>query len=206
MLNLRNFRWSYSSAAKVFELEFSHEYWPDLAPDYFLTKLAGASSPLQYNYFEVVLVNPSNTNDSSTVYVELCEYIPISTVTHPLQLAFANVTPSFTTVPTIKPSSFASAAEAYEHEINNTGSSVYHLKHYPLRGNGRFHTLSSMNSLNLTKRELIEDEPFNLLDFRIFNEYFGYNGNHGGNGHQGSCSYVLGQTGVLPSGVYRKIS
>ena len=205
MLNLRNFRWSYDVTGVVFELEFATDYWPDLAPDYFLTKLAGSSSPLQYNYFEIALLEPFDGN-SGKAYIQLAEYIPISSVTHPLQILFASLSPEFTEVPSIKASSFSSAAEAYEHLISNTNQNVYHLKHYPLRGNGRFHTLSSMQTLNLTKKELIQDEPFNILDFKIFNEYFGYNGNHGGNGHQGSCSYVLGQTGMLPSGVYRKIS
>ena len=206
MLNLKHFQWNYATGSKMYELEFSKDYWPDLDPAYFLSKLATTSTPMQYNYFEIVLVIPSNSSESSMAYVELCKYVPISTVTHPLQVAFEAVTPSFTTVPSIKPSSFTSASEAYDKFMSENKGAVYHIKHYPLRGDGIYHTLSSMMTLGLTKRELIEDEPFNLLSYRMFNEYFGYNGNHGGNGHQGSCSYVIGETGLLPSGIFRKIS
>ena len=208
MLNLKNFQWYYSSTAHVYKLSFedpnNSSAWNGLEPSYFLTAIASSDTTLQYNYLEFVLDLEANP---PCAYVQLSRDIAVSpNYTHPLQLAFLKQdfeagTFSF---PKIELSSYTSANEVYEALLNTSNNTILHLKHYPLRGNGLYHTLSSMQTLGLTKQEIARDEPFSLLDYRLFAEYFGYNG--GGGGHQGSCTYLLGQTGFLPSGVFRQIS
>ena len=199
MFNLKQFKWDYEekSLYRIDGINFPDGQ--DIVP-FVLARLCTLASFLHFSYFELVTFSSST---EKYVILELCYSIPLAgNLVSPIALAFKDDIQSSIN-PTVHVSQYTSATEAYEKLSVSSGAKVYHLKHYPLRGRGRMHTLSNMKQLNLTRQELVRDEPFNILDYKEFEHFFGYNG---GNSNEGSCSFVIGETGMLPSGIFRTIS
>ena len=196
MFNLANYRWSYGDRRVVYFVSGQDAL---LSASDILARMAAGAPSLFYNYFSVVSVQ--RVIGDAGLYIEL-PFIPeVEGLVHPVALAFRE---NNFVKPTFKITSYMSADSVYE-EFKNTPD-TFQIKHYPLRGQGLYHTLANMNTLGVKKSDFIVDAPFNIVDYEKFDEYFGYNKHHGGGGHTGSCTYVIGESGMLPTGIHRTIS
>ena len=200
MFNLSNYTWNYDCRRVVYKVTGNDGLILSNEPQYLLGRIAAGAPELFYNYFSVVSV--SKAIGDNGLYVEM-PYIPIvEGIMHPVQRAFRE---NNFFKPSIVITDYMDAEHVYESFKSVDGT--FQIKHYPLRGQGLYQTLSNMQALNLKKSDFIVDAPFNLLDYERFEEYFGYNDhNGGGGGHTGSCTFVLGKSGVLPTGVHRTVS
>ena len=178
MFSLKNFNWQLEAGSVVFEVTFEDEAAFDTQPDYVLSKLATQAQNLCFNFFEIVFYNSGFTRAGnqvpvSVLLIELPFNIPIKPgCTHPLRGLFSK-TPEFANIGKIKVSDWSTCQEAYEFysKLQNPFP-IWHIQHYPLRGNGRSMTLKKLPELNLRRKDFVVDEPFNLLDYKVFNKVF----------------------------------
>mgnify|MGYP000016847058 CR=1 FL=1 len=179
MFNVLNFNWQLESGRKVYEILYSDEAAFDTSGSDILQKLTTRAQLLTFNYFEAVFYNSQferagNSVPVSVILIELPFTIPIKAKpTHPLQDLF-NKGHKLSDIGTIEESKWSSCAEAYEFysKIQPPIVPLWHIQHYPLRGNGVSMTLKKLRGLHVTKKDLVADEPFNLLNYKIFNKVF----------------------------------
>ena len=180
MFNLYNFSQQSKKGPFIYELNYWEEAKFDATPEYILARMCTFANSLGFCYFETVSFNSGFTRqgeqvEAAVIYVQLDFEIPIlEDITHPLVLCFMKNPASQNAIGTIKKTTdYATVAEIYNFykKVSNFGK-IFHIKHYPLRGIGLYKTLEAAPNLGLSKQELVRDEPFNILNYKIFNHYF----------------------------------
>jgi len=211
MFQLDNFNWEYGTRTRLFKGQIdAGAYGDPIDPSHIISKIVSQGPEMAYTYWECVCwFDPVSVRTNIVIETVIDMPMPTDNTNknvdgvHPLLMALFPLGDAFECTMELY-TEYPSASSAYESLVKKGNTGIIHFKHYPLRGPGRIKTLLRHKELGIKRKEFVQDEPFNILDYRELGNFFGISGG-GGHGDT-SCNYVMGSSGTLPTGTFRTIS